>query len=361
MGDRIEMHWTMTKKTIGILGAAILCWGCSSETAGTTPDSYEKQVTDGMRATIAADLAKEKQAAIELMNAAPTPKGRGWDAKEDAQAISTMKAAWQRARTAYERVEGAVAPLFPDIDMATDARYDGFLTALGGQGDPNLFDDSGVTGLHAIERIVYSDQIPASVVAFEETLPGYAPAAFPATEAEAAEFKAKLCQKLVDDIAEVEAAWGSAELDLDGAFGGLIALMNEQREKVKLAATGEEESRYSQRTLADLRDNLEGTRTAYALFAPWIRSKGGEDADMAVTSGFEALAKAYDAEPGDAIPAPPPTWSSIDPSEEDLATPFGELFSVVTTAVDPNREGSIVDEMNDAARLLGYPQLVEEE
>src|SRR5262249_44102286 len=158
------------------------------------------------------------------------------------------------ARTAYEHVEGAIAPLFPDIDVSIDARYDDFMTQLAAQGgDADLFDDRGVTGMHAVERIVYADVTPARVVAFERSLPGYVPAAFPATAAEAAEFKTKLCQKLVSDAEELVAQWTPADIDAAIAFQGLISLMNEQREKVQKAASNEEESRYSQRTMADLR------------------------------------------------------------------------------------------------------------
>ena len=75
-----------------------------------------------------------------------------------------MKAAWVRARTAYEHVEGAIAPIFPELDAAIDERYDGFLADIGPTGDANLFDGTGVTGMHGIERILYSDSIPANVV-----------------------------------------------------------------------------------------------------------------------------------------------------------------------------------------------------
>lgn len=338
----------------------------SASTLGCAPSDAARadEVAHAMRASIAADLTTWHDAAVALMNAAPTPAGRGWDAAEDAQAIAAMRAAWIDARSTYERIEGAVAPIFPDLDASTDARYDDFLAQLGGESDPDLFDDHGVTGMHGIERILYADQIPQRVIDFESGLPGYTPAAFPGTEAQARELKTKLCQKLVTDIESIQAQWAGAELDLAGAFGGLISLMNEQREKVTKAATGQEESRYSQRTLADVRDNLAGTRTIYALFTPWLIKKSGDGAsgvtiDGDIQSGFDALGTAYSTDPGAAFPAPPATWSSVAPTAEDLATPFGKLYSVVEHAVDPTRPGSVVDEMNAAATLLGYPQFVE--
>ncbi len=63
----------------------------------------------------------------DLQAAAPTPTGRGWDTTLDATAIANMKLTWIRCRTSYEHIEGALAPIFPDIDISIDARYDDFL------------------------------------------------------------------------------------------------------------------------------------------------------------------------------------------------------------------------------------------
>src|SRR5262249_10645694 len=212
---------------------------------------------------------------------------------------------------AYEHFEGAVAPIFFDVDFAIDARYDDYLAALGAGGDTDLFDDQGATGMHSIERILYAPGIRQSVIDFESSLPGYQPARFPETEAEAIAFKTKLCQKLVDDVANLKAMWTPAAIDLGAAFQGLIALMNEQREKVNKAATGEEESRYADITLFDLRNNLEGTEQVYALFRPWAMTKpDGAAADAQVMAGLAALHTLYDGYGGDGIPEPPESWSS---------------------------------------------------
>src|SRR5262249_42266503 len=250
------------------------------------------------------------QAAKDLQAAAPTPVGRGWN-DQDAPAVAATKAAWVRARDAYEHEEGAIAPLFPDIDFAIDARYDDFMTELlNVQGDQNLFDDSGVTGMHAIERILYAKETPAFVVNFESKLPGYKAAAFPATEQEASDFKNKLCAKLVADVTALRDQWQPAKIKIAIAFQGLILLMNEQREKVSKAASTDEESRYSQRTMADMRQNLEGTKTVYTLFQPWITSKtnagdptkDGPTIDGKIQQGFSTLATTYGQVQGDAVP-----------------------------------------------------------
>lgn len=347
------------RNCLAALPLLVAAVGCSSSPAEKTDADYQKEIAEGMQTSIAVEIDAWLAAAKTLCAAAPSPQGRGWDPKLDAEAITAMKAAWRKARTSYEHIEGAVAPLFPELDAATDARYDDFLSEFGDAGDANLFDDQGVTGMHAVERILYSDSIPAEVAAFEKPLLGYVAASFPTNEAEAASFKAKLCVRLVTDITTLQEQWKPAKLDIGAAYQGLISLMNEQHEKVNKASTGQEESRYSRLTLADIHANLEGTETIYGLFQPWIQSKdGGAAADKGITAGFEALHAAYDATPGDTLPSPPATWSA-SPSAADLATPFGKLFQAVSVAVDPTRDGSVVFEMNEAAGLIGLPGFTE--
>jgi iron uptake system component EfeO len=332
--------------------------GCSGASSG--PE--QEEVARAMQTSMKADLEALHAAAVALQAAAPVPTGRGWSATDDAGAIAAMKAAWVDARTAYEHVEGATAPIFPDIDSAIDERYDGFISSPP-FADADLFDDEGVTGMHAIERIIYSATIPANVVAFEASLPGYQPAAYPQTEAQAAAFRDKLCVKLIDDTAMLLDLWTHARhLDVSGAFTGLVGLMKEQQEKVNNAANGEEESRYAQRTMADLRANLVGTTAIYGLFRDWLQSvpasggaPSGSDVDAAIMAGFSSLRTTYDAVDGDAIPPPPDTWRAEEPSSADLATPFGMLYESIRAAVDPEVPGSIVDDMKTAAMLLGIP------
>src|SRR5215813_11157388 len=128
--------------------ALVFLLGCSSSSSGggatdggptMTDDQYQATVLQGMHDSLLKDLETLLQAAKDLQAAAPTPAGRGWN-DQDAAAIDAMKAAWVRARDAYEHEEGAIAPLFPDVDFAIDARYDDFMTELlNVQGDQNLF------------------------------------------------------------------------------------------------------------------------------------------------------------------------------------------------------------------------------
>jgi iron uptake system component EfeO len=334
-----------------------------------------------MRTSFITDLTNLETFSQMLQTAAPTPAGRGWDATMDATAIAAMKTAWTGCRTAYEHIEGATAPIFPDIDATIDSRYDDFLAALP-NGDSYLFDDMGVTGMHAVERILYADVTPARVVSYESTLTGYVAAAFPGTAQEASDFKTLLVQKQIADAKTLHDGWEAAQsYDLGAAFQGLVSLMNEQQEKVDKASTNQEESRYSQTTMADIRNNLAGTERVYLLFQPWIQSKAaatldggatgdaGADAgapqagnaiDATIEAGFAKLQALYDSVTGDAIPQPPTTWSSENPTPTDQATPFGMLYEGVHQAVDPNQPGSVVAEMNAAAVLLGFPQFVAE-
>jgi len=332
--------------------ALVLFAACSS-----TP-SYQTDVVDNMHDSIDDDLASLVTAAKALQAAAPT---HAWDATADADAITAMKSAWLDTRTAYEHVEGATAPIFPQFDTSMDARYDDFLTMLGSAGDPDPFDDQGITGMHAIERILYANVIPQKVVDFESTLPGYAPASFPTTDAAAMELKSKLCQKLIDDAQSLHDQWTPTVIDVGAAYQGLVGLMNEQKEKVNLAATGEEESRYAQTTLFDLRNNLTGTTKIYDFFQSWIDSKsGGSGVDAMIQSGFGALTSLYMADQGNALPPVPADWSSDAPTQADLQSPFGMLWQSVHQAVDPTMTGSVVFEMNQVATMLGFPQFIED-
>lgn len=342
-------------KRLSLPTALLLVAAACGDDAAKTDQDYAREVVAGMRTGLADDLSSMATAAAELCAAAPTPSGRGWDATMDAAAITAMKTAWIKARQGYERTEGALANIFPDIDFSIDARYDDFLIDAAGVVDADPFDGTGVTGMHAIERVLYSATIPQHVLDFEMTLDGYAAPAFPATEAAAAEFKTGLCAKLVEDAKTLRDLWAGADnYDLGAAYSGLVGLMNEQKEKVNKAASSEEESRYSQRTLADLRDNLAGSKNVYAIFQPWILSKeGGARIDADVLAGFARLDALYGAIDGDFIPQPPATWSSENPTPADQASDFGKLYVGVRAAVDPNTDGSIVDRLNEAAVLMG--------
>jgi iron uptake system component EfeO len=308
-----------------------------------------------VKAFIQQNLDDFAAAAAALQEAAPEPDEDGWSADADEAAVDAMKAAWKDARQAYERVEGAIAVVFPELDVSTDERYDGFIETAA---DDDLFDDEGVTGVHAIERILWADETPEAVLYFESGLSNYGPAAFPATEAEADAFKNELCARLTADAEKMRDDFRDLALDAPSAYRGVIGSILEQVEKIGKAATGEEESRYAQYTLADMRANVEAGEATYDAFRPWLLSKAeGGEVDEAIRAGFDRLSSAYDAIPGDALPPVPEGWTEEAPTAEQLATPFGELFSLVQRESDDTTPGSLAYEMNRSADLLGIDPL----
>jgi iron uptake system component EfeO len=335
--------------------------GCKSEPpapAARVESDAELRVQRELAALLRREVDVWLDAARGLAAAAPEPRAGGWS-EQDRPAIEAMKRHWGSGRVAYEHIEGAVAPLFPESDTATDARYDDFLLRLGETGDSNPFDARGVIGMHAIERVLWADAIPAEVVRFERVLPGYRAAAFPGNEVEARAFREQLVAQLISDIGTLRTQLASVELDLAFAFRGLIDLASEQAEKVDRAATGQEESRYAQATMRDLRANHRGCRDAYELFRPWLLARpDGSARDAAVLAAFTRLESAYAAVSGDAIPRPPRTWSSLDPELNDVTSDFGKLFVAVRSETDARLEGSLHHSLLAAARSLGMPDPV---
>lgn len=311
-------------------------------------DAFEADAVLAVKDTVSTELANLREASAAIGDRAPAPDADGWQGGAE---LDPAKAAWEDARRSYERIEGAIAVLFHDLDASTDERYEGFL-AEGPDDDP--FDGEGVIGVHAIERILWADAHPPEVVAFESGLTGYAPAVFPASEGEAARFVSELVQRLVDDVDGMDRAFEPLALDSAAAYEGVVGSIGEQVEKVALAATGEDESRYAQHTLGDMRANLDGGRAIYEAFAPWVRSiDGGEALDAGVTAGFDRVEAAYAALDGDALPEVPATWNPDDPSAADLATAYGELWGLLSVESDPDAPGALVERMVAAADAVG--------
>lgn len=334
--------------------AALLALSFAAGACAPSRADRERDATRAVKDQIAADLTALAQAAHDLQAAAPAPDADGWNATQDAAAVAQMRAAWHRARAAYEHVEGAIAVLFPTIDVSIDARYDAFIATAP---DDNLFDGQGVTGMHAVERILWADQIPARVVQFESALPGYRAAAFPANAREAQDFRDALLARLVADADQMEREFRPLALDPASAFRGVIGSLQEQREKVDLAATAEEESRYAQDTLADMRANLEGSRRTFTAFRPWLEGEGRVTLAADIDARLGAIQARYDALPGDALPEVPAGWNPDAPTAEQLATPYGTLREALATETDRTRQDSLVGMMNQAASAMGIPEL----
>ena len=338
----------MTRSTPALLLLSICAPACAQPRT-----SAQDEATLRVKRYVAHELDALVDAATALQVAAPAPDSDGWNAQADAEVVATMRARWADARVSYERIEGAIAVLFPELDVSTDERYDGFLAT---GPDDDLFDGEGVTGVHGIERILWADQQPESVVTFESALPGYRPAAFPADAVQAQKFRDQLLGRLMDDTHEMAEAFEPLALDPAAAYGGVLGSMAEQVEKVSLAATGEDESRYAQHTLADMRANLAGGRAIYDAFTDWLRDEdGGAEIDTAIEAKLDAIGDAYDRLPGDAVPAVPSGWNADEPSAEQLATPYGELWSLLSDEADPAHAGSLVERMVAGGDAMGIP------
>lgn len=341
---------------------AVLVSSIASCSSGTSDADYRADVVAHMESFLLDHARAMSTAAGQLRDAIPASVGRGWDPATDLEDINRMKNAWNDLRDAWEESEGVLAAMYPDLDDALDQRYESFLAALGPSGDTDLFDATGVVGMHAVERILFAPSTPPAVMAREAMLPGYQQAAWPATESQANEFRAGVCAKLYDDIQTLFERVSSGTVDIEGAFEGMTALMGEQKEKVSLAGSRQDESRYAQRTMVDLKRNLAGTRASYAFFVPWLSfRKPGSGFDSDVQTAFGRLDQTYKGINSEGIPDPPDGWNSDIPTPADQASPFGKLFVEVVQEVDATYPGSAVSRMNEVARVLGLPEFVETE
>lgn len=326
-----------------------------------TEDEFKAQAQRSMKTITVRQLEALSKAVRDLQEAAPTD--HGWDAAGvDAAAITKMREAWKQAHVAYERVEAMLSASYPELTLAIGGRYDDFMTTLGPTGDTALFDDKGVTGLHAVERVLYADVTPQFVIDIEKVIPGYKAAAFPSNATEAAEFRNSLVQKLANDVKSLLDQYNAAPVDLKFAFARVRAFMESQRDILVKTAEGKERSRYSQQTLLDLQAVLEGTQLSYKIFQPWLLqgrvapqdpSKHGPAHDKPIQAGFGDLIAAFTAPQGDAIPQPPQGWNTAAPTEEHLKSPFGKLYAPTVAANDPAKPGSVVAELAIVAGILG--------
>lgn len=337
---------------------ALACLGLLRCADPPLDDAARRQLAVAeVKRAIEADLDAAITATRAMLAAAPAPDEDGWSASDDPAAVAEMRARWLDARRAYERVEGAIAVLFRDLDEHVDQRYDAFLQGpLATRGDPDLFDGEGVTGMHAVERILWADAHPERVVRFERSVRGYVAASFPSHGEAARRFREGLLARLLRDLERMRRDFAPLALDAATALRGVIGSLEEQVEKVELAATAEEESRYAQTTLLDMRANLVGARRAWEAFRPWLLSRGGADIARRVDARLAALDAGYAEIPGDALPAVPDGWDPDAPTAAQLATPYGRLRTLLAIESDAARGGSLVAELNAAADALGIPR-----
>ncbi|AKF10703.1 imelysin family protein [Sandaracinus amylolyticus] len=323
------------------LGLVLVACGARDEAPIVAPD---EQATRAVKSYVDAEVAELARACDALCAAAPAPDADGWSIASDREAVERMRAEWRRARRAYEHVEGAIAILFPDTDAAVDGRYEHEVEL---RRDDTPFDANGFVGMHAIERILWSDAIPAPTERFERALASYTPPRTPASEAEARAFQGALCARLSRDVRAMERALGPLALDPATAWRGIVGSIEEQAEKVRLGTTGEDESRYAQHTLADMRANLEGGRAVLDAFAAMPIAA---DERAAIDRELRALERVYAESGEDALP---PVPDGFDPDAPRDDTPYGRLFVMLSRASDPRAEGSLAARLRRAGEAMG--------
>jgi iron uptake system component EfeO len=319
------------------------------------PQSQEATAILATKAYLDGELNALVEAAEDLQAAAPLPDADGWSPAADADAVDRMRASWRQMRTAYEHVEGGVRMLFPHIDFTLDGRYDWYLDR---SIDDDLYDGNGATGMHAVERILWADAHPAEVVAFESALIGYVPAAFPSDAESARRFREDLCGRLVTDARRLRDEFAPVALDDQAAYRGVIGSVEEQLEKITLASTGQDESRYSARTMADLRAAHASGVSTYAVFREWILAQpNGEAVDAEIVREMDGLAEVYATIEGDALPPVPAGFDPDAPTAEHLATPYGRLWERINAANDLESETSLISRMSAAGESIGIPRI----
>ena len=262
--------------------------GCGTDKSG----SQESQAQSAVKSQITAELVIWYNAAVALRAAAPTPDADGWNDQADAAAVNAMKTQWAGTRDAYERIEGAIAVLFPDYDVSTDERYDGFLSDTGPDND--LFDEHGRHRrprhrAHPVgrPRARRRGRVRSGAARLRRRqLPHQHDSGdrVPRRSGDAPGDRRAGC---ADDVRAVDARHR-------GGVPRRDRLDQEQVEKTTLAADGEDESRYAQHTLADMRSNLAGGMNTYDAFRDWVRSEaGGTALDTDILAGFDRVSALY--------------------------------------------------------------------
>lgn len=335
------------------IAAMLALGGCGSRepSQAEAPSPTSEPVAPHARATIEVDRYVDGEARA-LLHAGEALCAEGID-------LGERRARWRDARLHYERIEGAIAVLFPETDADVDDRYE-HVAELRADGDP--FDGEGFVGMHAIERVLFGPEVfarepPSEVARFESALIHFAPPVA-LDDTTRARFESGLCARLVRDLRGMEETLDPVALDPSTAWRGVLGSIEEQAEKVRLGTTGQSESRYAGHTLADMRGNLEGGRAVLEAFATEIEGlPEGPERLRRLREGFARLDEAYRASPGDDLPAVPPGFDPDRPRAEDRDTPYGRLFVLLGHESDPEAHQSLAYEIRATGRAMGIAEL----
>jgi hypothetical protein len=204
--------------------------------------------------------------------------------------------------------------------------------------------------------VIFADETPDAVVAFEQALAGYEAAAHPTTEGRAVAAR-ELAAGVLADCEAMQADLTSKNIDAKAAYPGAFDFLLQQHAKVLVGGTGQDISRYAKHTLADMRANFHGQREVYSAFSLWVRSKeDGVQIDVDVMRGLDDLEELYESTAGDALPPVPAGFNPASPSPSQLdSDPYGRLFAKLGR--DASKEASsLTTKLNAAAKVLELPQ-----
>ncbi len=322
---------------------AALALGCGGE------DPPAPSVADGLKATIGTMLRRFSESLVTLR--ARAPRGREWQPSgADADAVKAMRAAWLDAHAAFVGLAGPVGELFPEQIPGLDRRWDVQLTDLGVDPDFMPFDERGVTGLHAIERILWSDQISSAVSSYEMTRLGYRTPRFPGTAEEADAFVASLAGAVAQVGLEVNQQF--SRLTPDAALGaaGISRLLANSFLKVDLGyVAGSEDSRYSGTTMLDLRSELAAARAIWNVLRDGLSRRGAASEKLGgVDAGLARWTALLDEVKSKDFPVAPNLWDPGTPSPEHALTPYGMLFVGLRRELNKARPDSLVSALREA-------------
>lgn len=347
----------------GLLGTATVCClltpGCASESPASssvvqadagdaatvdaaTTDTTEAEAVAQLRVTTKIQLDRVTTNAAMLLTLAPT---EAWSTS-DASRLEAMRASYIVLRDAYVQSEGLFAVLAPNLGPSIDRLYE---QAIGDVRDEAPFDAQGFAGLHAIERILWAEMQRMSVEAAEEAILGYSRPEFPKSKDDADAFRQKMLTDAQTQLAQAIAAIIGATIDFTTGMKVVRVTAERQLAKVTVEAPGKDVSRYSDRTLADLRSNFAGARAIYGSLLAHLRTlPGGRALDDAIAARFTAIDARYAALPGDALPEMPATWTATN---ADDGSEFGKLYVFVRNECDANNRAGLIALLNEAEQL----------
>lgn len=307
------------------LALTVVAAGCGSQDPSGSDD-----VAISFRGYFRTHLVALSDALENL--AVHAPRDRAWNAQADPALVERMRTAWKAAHRAAVAVTEPLSELFPQAGRM-DSNWDREIDRV--QRDENPFDDIGVTGLHAIERILWADVVSEMVLTVERRHEGYAMARTPATAKEAADYATQLVGGLHRDAQALAEASSVPGYDLGFAEK---AVKLQARALLRMVIVGGEpgrsESRYSDTSTDALVDQLGALAGTWKILRAALRRQGVPVGSFQVAdAGLERVHAAVAAIGPGPIPARPEGFNPFHPTQEDRESAFGRLYFSVEAEI----------------------------